>query len=182
MRRIFVIMLPAGVGVWLGAMVFFSFAVAPTAFATLESRHQAGDLVAATLNILYLFGYVLGPLLVLASVVARPIGRQRLWGLRTILLVLMTLSALISREFVGTKLLALRRAMGPMIEKIPPEPGNTREIFQRQTQKCSLSSYFAPTSIMIFRTRLTGTLWRTTTLPIRVGNINLMIPSFFFLS
>ena len=28
MRRIFVIMLPAGVGVWLGAMVFFSFAVA----------------------------------------------------------------------------------------------------------------------------------------------------------
>lgn len=120
MRRIFVIMLPAGVGVWLGAMVFFSFAVAPTAFATLESRHQAGDLVAATLNILYLFGYVLGPLLVLASVVARPIGRQRLWGLRTILLVLMTLSTLISREFVGTKLLALRRAMGPMIEKTPP--------------------------------------------------------------
>ncbi len=141
MRRIFVIMLPAGVGVWLGAMVFFSFAVAPTAFATLESRHQAGDLVAATLNILYLFGYVLGPLLVLASVVARPIGRQRLWGLRTILLVLMTLSTLISREFVGTKLLALRRAMGPMIEKIPPgDP--SRLLFQQWHQYSVLLMLF----------------------------------------
>ena len=35
---------------WLGAMVFFSFAVAPSAFAVLQSRHLAGLIVAGTLK------------------------------------------------------------------------------------------------------------------------------------
>jgi len=102
-------------------MVFLSFVVAPTAFAVLESRHQAGELVAATLNVLYLSAYVPGPLLVLASIAVRPLGRRLLWGLRTILLILMTASTLISREIVGTKLFSLRRAMGAAIQSIPPE-------------------------------------------------------------
>jgi len=101
-------------------MVFLSFVVAPTAFAVLESRHQAGELVAATLNVLYLSAYILGPLLVLASIAVRPLGRRLLWGLRTILLILMTASTLISREIVGTKLFSLRRAMGAAIQSIPP--------------------------------------------------------------
>lgn len=120
MRHSLLIFLAAGVGAWLGAMVFLSFAVAPTAFALLESRHQAGDLVAATLNVLYLAAYLLGPLLVLASIAIRPLGRRLLWGVRTILLILMTASTLISREIVGTKLFTLRRAMGAAIESIPP--------------------------------------------------------------
>ncbi|MFQ5802516.1 MAG: DUF4149 domain-containing protein [Candidatus Methylomirabilales bacterium] len=121
MRRALVIFLAAGVGTWLGAMVFLSFAVAPTAFALLESRHQAGDLVATTLNILYLSGYILGPTLVFVSVGTRPLARPLLWGIRTILLVLMTVSTLISRELVGSKLLSLRQAMGTMIEKVPAD-------------------------------------------------------------
>lgn len=119
MRWASVVFLAAGVGAWLGAMVFLSLVLAPTAFAILESRHQAGDLVAATLNILHLSGYILGPLLLLVSVVTRPTGQRLRWGLRTILLTLMTVSTVISREVVGTKLLTLRRAMGVMIEKVP---------------------------------------------------------------
>jgi hypothetical protein len=115
------IILAAGVGAWLGAMVFLSFAVAPTAFAMIESRHQAAEIVAVMLNVLYLSGYILGPALVLVSVLTRPFARPRLWGARTILLVLMTVSTVISREFVGQKLLSLRRAMGTMIEKIPAD-------------------------------------------------------------
>ena len=120
MRRTLLILLASGVGAWLGVMVFLSFVVAPTAFAVLESRHQAGDLVAATLNVLYLSTYILGPLLVLVSIAVRPLGRRLLWGLRTILLILMTASTLISREIIGTKLFSLRRAMGAAIQSIPP--------------------------------------------------------------
>lgn len=119
MHRGFVVILASGVGAWLGAMVFVSVVLAPTAFVMLGSRQQAGDLVAATLNILYLSGYILGPALVLVSVTMQPRARSLPWGMRTILLILMTVSTLVSREIVGQKLLGLRQAMGTMIERVP---------------------------------------------------------------
>lgn len=103
-------------------MAFLSFAVAPTAFAILETRHHAGDVVAASLNILYLSGYVLGPLLVFVSVVTCRLRGRFLWTVRTILLVLMTLSTVIARELVGMKLLGLRRAMGALMNVPPDDP------------------------------------------------------------
>ncbi|MFQ5882480.1 MAG: DUF4149 domain-containing protein [Candidatus Methylomirabilales bacterium] len=121
MRRVLLILLAAGVGIWLGAMLFLTFALAPTAFAILESRQQAGDLVAATLNILYLSGYIVGPLLVFLSLVTGPLSRRLLWVLRTTLLALITVSTIISREVVGAKLLNLRRSMGVLIEQVPPD-------------------------------------------------------------
>lgn len=137
MRPIF---LAGGTGAWLGAMVFLSFVVAPTAFATLASRHQAGDVVAATLNTLYLSGYILGPLLVLVSVVTRSLRGRLLWAVRTILLVLMTVSTVLAREFVGAKLLSLRRAMGPMINVPPDDP--MRLLFQQWHQVSVLLMLF----------------------------------------
>ncbi|MFQ5960733.1 MAG: DUF4149 domain-containing protein, partial [Candidatus Methylomirabilales bacterium] len=137
MRPIF---LAGGTGAWLGAMVFLSFVVAPTAFATLTSRHQAGDLVAATLNTLYLSGYILGPLLVLVSVVTQSLRGRLLWAVRTILLVLMTVSTVLAREFVGAKLLSLRRAMGPMINVPPDDP--MRLLFQQWHQVSVLLMLF----------------------------------------
>ena len=136
MRRALLIILAAGAGAWLGAMLFLSAAVAPTAFAILESRHQAGDLVARTLNILYLSGYILGPALVLVSVVARTLARPLVWGLRTILLILITVSTVVSREFVGQKLLSLRQAMGPLIEQIPA--GDPLRLLFRQWHQLSV--------------------------------------------
>jgi len=47
------------VSLWLGAMAFFAFVVAPAAFATLE-REAAGRLVAAIFARYYLAGIVLG--------------------------------------------------------------------------------------------------------------------------
>lgn len=129
MRPIF---LAAGTGAWLGAMAFLSFVVAPTAFATLESRHQAGDVVAASLNILYLTGYILGPLLVLVSVVTPALRGRLLWAARTVLLVLMTLSTVIAREFVRVKLLSLRGAMGALMNVPAEDP--LRLLFQRWHQ------------------------------------------------
>ena len=141
MQRAFVIILAAGVGAWLGAMVLLSFAVAPMAFASLESRHQAGDLVGRTLNILYLSGYILGPTLVLVSVLARPLAWPLLWRIRTILLILMTAATLVAREFVGQKLLSLRLAMGNMIEHSPVgDP--LRLLFQQWHQASVLLMFF----------------------------------------
>jgi len=100
-------------------MLFLTFVLAPAAFALLESRHQAGDLVTVTLNVVYLSGYILGPLLILVSLGTRPLRSRLLWGVRTVLLVLITVSTVISREVVGPKLLNLRRSMGMVIEKVP---------------------------------------------------------------
>ncbi len=121
MRRVSRILLSAGVGAWLGAMLLLSFVLAPTAFSVIGSRHEAGNLVAATLNTMYLASYIIGPALVFVSVVARPAGRGILWALRTILLTLMTLSTVIGREVVGARLVNLRRAMGAMIEAVPAD-------------------------------------------------------------
>jgi len=141
MRRDLLIFLAAGVGIWLGAMLFLTFILAPTALAILERRHQAGDLVTATLNVFYLSGYILGPLLILLSLVARPVRSRLLWGLRTILLILITVSTIISREVVGTKLLSLRRSMGTLIEKVPPDDP-LRLLFQQWHQVSVLLMLF----------------------------------------
>ena len=133
MRAPLVIVLAAGVGAWLGAMVFLSFVLAPTLFAILESRHQAGEVVAATLNILHLVGYTVGPFFVLVSLLVRGSGHRLLGGLRTILLILMTVSTVVSREVVGTKLLSLRQAMGGMIGSVPPDDP-LRPLFQQWHQ------------------------------------------------
>lgn len=127
------VLLAAGVGVWLGAMLFLTFVLAPTAFTLLESRHQAGDLVTATLNTVYLSGYLLGPLLILISLATRPLRLRLLWGVRTILLVLMTVSTVLSRELIGPKLLSLRRSMGVAIETVPLDDP-LRALFQQWHQ------------------------------------------------
>ncbi|MEE8152859.1 MAG: hypothetical protein V3T76_07465, partial [candidate division NC10 bacterium] len=64
--------------------------------------------------------------------VTPPLRGRLLWALRTILLVLMTLSTLVSREFVGGKLLSLRRAMGGMVNASPDDP--LRLLFQQWHQ------------------------------------------------
>jgi hypothetical protein len=141
MRRISVVILAAGVGVWLGAMLFVSFVLAPQAFATLESRHLAGNLIAQSLNVLYLAGYILGPSLVFIRVVSRPREDRRLWAVQAVLLVLMSVSTLVSREVVGTRLLALRRAMGGLIEAAAPDDP-LRLLFQQWHQASVLLMLF----------------------------------------
>ena len=45
---------------WLGAMVFFSAAVAPTAFSVLPDRTLAGNVVNGTMRTLHMIAYVAG--------------------------------------------------------------------------------------------------------------------------
>src|SRR6185436_20159995 len=49
--------------VWLGSMIFFSFAVAPSAFAVLPTREMAGAMVTSTIGKIEMLGLILGPVL-----------------------------------------------------------------------------------------------------------------------
>src|ERR1043166_7266530 len=56
-------------GLWLGSMAFFSFALAPSAFAVLPTRHLAGIIVGSALLKLEMIGLVIGGVLLLIQIV-----------------------------------------------------------------------------------------------------------------
>lgn len=61
---------------WLGGACFFSFAVAPSAFAVLPSREIAGAIVSRSLSIVNYSGLVVG-LILLATSFIKQIGVNR---------------------------------------------------------------------------------------------------------
>lgn len=107
------------VAVWLGAAVFFSAAVAPSAFAVLPSRELAGALVARTLTILNVGGVAVGALLLVGAFV----GRRRGVRLAALLVEVLAVAALTGAAFVGrfviaSRMAALRAQMGKPIEEV----------------------------------------------------------------
>ncbi|MCU1321520.1 MAG: hypothetical protein JWM43_1169 [Acidobacteriaceae bacterium] len=52
---------------WVGGLAFFAFVVAPVAFQTLSSHHEAGLVVGGTLRILHLMGLVGGAIFCVAT-------------------------------------------------------------------------------------------------------------------
>lgn len=109
------------VAVWLGGAVFFSAAVAPSAFAVLPSREAAGALVARTLTILNVGGLAAGLLLLAGAFVGRKGARLWAW-----LLELLALAALAGATFAGhfliaARMAALRAQMGRPIEEVAAE-------------------------------------------------------------
>jgi Domain of unknown function (DUF4149) len=108
-------------GVWLGSMIFFSFAVAPSAFAVLPSREMAGVMVTSTIGKIELLGLIIGPLLMLihaASWRSKQSGAAAK-SLQAILLLLMITSAGISRFWISPAMVSLRASMGGHIDDTP---------------------------------------------------------------
>ena len=103
---------------WLGAAVYFSFAVAPSAFAVLPARELAGTLVTRTLAIVNVGGFLIS-LLLLASL---PVGRGRVGGraLAAEASSLATISVMTAagQWVIAARLLALRAQMGRPIDEI----------------------------------------------------------------
>lgn len=109
------------VSVWLGSMIFFSFAVAPSAFAALPTREMAGKIVTSVISKVEMLGLIAGPLLILIQLAAWR-SRQAASAsksLRLILLCVMIVMAALSRFWVSAKLVSLRLAMGGLIDDIP---------------------------------------------------------------
>jgi hypothetical protein len=101
---------------WLGSMIFFSFAVAPSAFAVLPTRELAGAVVTSTISKVELMGLVIGPLLVLTRM-----ARSRAAGklLYLILLLVMIAAAGLSRFWISPQMVSLRQVMGGHIDDVP---------------------------------------------------------------
>lgn len=101
---------------WLGSMVFFSFAVAPSAFAVLPTRELAGAVVTSTISKVEMMGLVIGPLLILIQLVCSR-GAAKL--LQIILLLVMTAAAGLSRFWISPQMVSLRQTMNGQIDEVP---------------------------------------------------------------
>jgi uncharacterized membrane protein len=107
-------------GLWLGAMAFFSFVVAPSAFAALGQQQLAGALVSRTLGVLEIIGIITGVLLIVILVLSRERDRAFLYEL--IALALMTASTLVSHFVVSRRMHELRVSLGEIAQLMSNDP------------------------------------------------------------
>ncbi len=105
-------------GLWVGAMAFFSFFVAPAAFAVLPSTQLAGQVVSRTLGGLEIFGIITGALL-LALVLRSGSRRNGAFIFELIVVALMTAASVISRFVVSARLHQIRVEFGERLNSLP---------------------------------------------------------------
>lgn len=106
------------IGLWLGAACFFSFAVAPSAFAVLENnREAAGSIVSRTLMIVNLSGLVVGLILLASSFIKRrEIKPLRLWTERFLLLIV-TAACAVGQFVIALWMTFIRAQIGKPIDE-----------------------------------------------------------------
>jgi hypothetical protein len=108
-------------GVWLGSMIFFSFAVAPSAFAVLPTRELAGAMVTSTIGKVEVLGLVIGPLLILIKAASwRARSSSKVNKILQVVFILVMISAAASSHFwISPQMISLRSAMGGHIDDVP---------------------------------------------------------------
>lgn len=105
-------------GLWLGAACFFSFAVAPSAFAVLPTRELAGSVVNRTLAIVNYGGIIIGLILLASSYFSRQrVGRVKL-RLEQGLLLLLTAACAFGQFVIAARLNDLRGQIGRPVEEL----------------------------------------------------------------
>ena len=106
------------IALWLGAAVFFTAAVAQSAFAVLPSRELAGAMVNRTLAILNYGGIVVGLILLASSIVkTEKVNRLKLW-IEQGLLLFLTAACAFGQFVIGARLHDIRRQIGRPIDEI----------------------------------------------------------------
>jgi hypothetical protein len=105
-------------GVWLGAAMFFSFAVAPSAFIVLPARELAGAIVTRTIGIVNVGGVVIGLLLLATAFAGRGAAKRRAWVLEVCALALLTAATGAGHWIIGARMQSLRLSMGRPIDEL----------------------------------------------------------------
>ena len=106
------------IGLWLGAACFFSFAVAPSAFAVLPSRDLAGSVVSRTLAIVNFSGIAIGLILLLTTLVRR-LDLKPLWlWTERFLLLIMTAACAVGQFVISIWLASVRAQAGKPMEEV----------------------------------------------------------------
>ena len=96
------------IGLWLGAALFFSLAVAPSVFSVLESREMAGYVVNRTLTIVNFSGLAISLILLFMSFIPRG-EATTIWAwLQRILLVFVALACGAGQLIIGFYLEQIR--------------------------------------------------------------------------
>lgn len=96
------------IALWLGAAVFFAFAVAPSSFAVLPSTDLAGFVVNRTLTIINFSGLIISVILLLISFISRGEARSIWAWVQRILLVFVALACAAGQAIIGVYLEQLR--------------------------------------------------------------------------
>ncbi|MDQ1591270.1 MAG: hypothetical protein QOG71_1897 [Pyrinomonadaceae bacterium] len=108
-------------GMWLGAAVLFSFAVAPGAFAVLPARELAGALVTRIIGVVNVGGFLVALFLLTTAFARRRVATTktgRAWILEVSALALLALATGAGQWIVGARMAALRVAMGRPIDEV----------------------------------------------------------------
>jgi hypothetical protein len=110
--------------VWLGGVIFFAAAVAPTVFAVLPTRQLAGNVVNRSLHILHWMGILSGVIFLASSMIHSRFttGAAHPFACRHVLLYLMLMLTLISQFGISPKMAELRTSMGDIDSISPADP------------------------------------------------------------
>lgn len=103
---------------WLGAAVFFSFAVAPGAFAALPSRELAGAVVNRTLAIVNYSGIIVASILLASSFIKFRESRLRKRWAEKIALFALVAACAVGQFIIAAKLGELREKIGRPIDEL----------------------------------------------------------------
>ena len=101
-------------------MAFFSFVVAPGAFAVLPQQQLAGSLVSRTLGVLEIIGILIGALLIAILIFSSERSKASLYEL--IALALMTASMLVSHFVISNRLHQMRVSLGEIAQLAANDP------------------------------------------------------------
>ena len=110
---------------WLGAAIFFSAAVAPSAFRVLRAFNLpnaseiAGAIVTRTLSVVNSSGFVLSVLLLITAFVLKENYGQLAFILQIVLLVTLGVTTGVGEWVIATRMRGLRAAMYTTIDQIP---------------------------------------------------------------
>jgi hypothetical protein len=110
---------------WLGAAIFFSAAVAPSAFGVLRGFNliNAGEIAGAIVNrTLYLVntsGFVLSVLLLITAFLLKERYGRRVFILQLVLLIIVAVTTGAGEWVIAAKMRGLRGAMRTTIDQIP---------------------------------------------------------------
>ncbi|MDQ2919997.1 MAG: DUF4149 domain-containing protein [Acidobacteriota bacterium] len=110
---------------WLGAAIFFSAAVAPSAFRVLRAfdlpnaSEMAGAIVTRTLSVVNISGFILSVLLLITAFALKESYRRRAFILQTVLLLIVAITTGVGEWVIAAKMRGLRAAMHTTIDQIP---------------------------------------------------------------
>lgn len=110
-------------GLWLGASLFFSFAVAPGVFAvlrdstTLYANHLAGSIVTRNLAVINTSGFIISLLLLSSAFVFSSGKRRGAFTAEIISLGVVAMATAVGQWVIAAKMVALRQQMGRPIDE-----------------------------------------------------------------